>query len=133
MWYSVSMMIYIRQSSKRKKPSNSKKAQAAREEHKKFLESHGYFGKKFIKTRDWTMPTLTYDKTHDSLLSNNLHESGGFKKSVDDYKWKRNRVESSETTKEIDRKRARVAPGWNKGTLIFITDDTDPTTLGRKI
>lgn len=127
------MIIYASQRSKRAKPSNSKRQQAALEEHKKFLESHGYFGKKVIKVRDWTMPTLTYDTYHDSLLSNNLHESGGFKKSVDDYKWKRNRAESSETTKEIERKKTRIAPAWNKGATMYITDDTDPTTLGRKI
>lgn len=34
---------------------------------------------------------------------------------------------------EIERKKKRVAPLWNKGGLQYITDDTDITTLGRKV
>lgn len=34
---------------------------------------------------------------------------------------------------EIERKKQRVAPLYNKGGLQFITDDTDLTTLGRKV
>lgn len=34
---------------------------------------------------------------------------------------------------EIKRKRKRVAPAYNKGGYQYITDDTDPKTLGRKI
>jgi len=66
-------------------------------------------------------------------LSNNIHTSGGFKKSVDDYKWKKDKVETAETIKEIERKKTRVAPGWNKGATMYITDETDPVSLGRKI
>lgn len=56
-----------------------------------------------------------------------------FKKSVDDYKWKRDREEKRETILEIERKKTRIAPGWNKGGYTYISDNTDPTTLGRKI
>lgn len=35
--------------------------------------------------------------------------------------------------KEIERKRKRVAPLYNKGGYQFVTDDTDLTTLGRKV
>lgn len=34
---------------------------------------------------------------------------------------------------EIERKKKRVAPLWNKGGLQYITDDTDIITLGRKL
>lgn len=34
---------------------------------------------------------------------------------------------------EKDRKRKRLAPAYNKGPVMYITDDTDPTELGRKI
>lgn len=34
---------------------------------------------------------------------------------------------------EIERKKLRVAPMYNKGAYQYITDDTDPKTLGRKI
>lgn len=35
--------------------------------------------------------------------------------------------------KEKDRKRKRLAPLYNKGPVQYITDDADPTELGRKI
>ena len=56
-----------------------------------------------------------------------------FKKSVDDWKWKRDREETAETIKEIERKKTRVAPAYNKGATQYITDGADPTTLGRKV
>lgn len=34
---------------------------------------------------------------------------------------------------ETERKKQRVAPLYNKGPIQFITDDTDLTTLGRKV
>lgn len=39
----------------------------------------------------------------------------------------------AEAQKEIERKKLRVAPLWNKGGYMYITDETDPTTLGRKV
>lgn len=35
--------------------------------------------------------------------------------------------------KEIEKKKKRVAPLFNKGGLQYISDDTDLTTLGRKV
>lgn len=78
------------------------------------------------------MPDLSCESKA-APLSNNIHTSGGFKKSVDDYKWKKDKVESAETIKEIERKKTRIAPGWNKGATMYITDETDPVSLGRKI
>ena len=43
------------------------------------------------------------------------------------------REETAETIKEIERKKTRVAPAYNKGATQYITDGADPTTLGRKI
>lgn len=40
--------------------------------------------------------------------------------------------EPESVQKEIRSKMSRVAPGWNKGNLIYITDNQDPTDLGRK-
>ena len=33
---------------------------------------------------------------------------------------------------ETERKKQRVAPAYNKGPTMFITDETDPSDLGRK-
>ena len=57
----------------------------------------------------------------------------GFKRSVDDYKWKRGREESTETIKEIEKKRTRLAPVYAKGPIQYLTEDTDPNTLGKKV
>lgn len=37
-----------------------------------------------------------------------------------------------EAQKEIARKKMRVAPAYNKGAYQYITDETDPSDLGRK-
>lgn len=35
--------------------------------------------------------------------------------------------------KEKDHKRKRLAPAYNKGPVMYITDDTNPAELGRKL
>ena len=64
-------------------------------------------------------------------LSNAI--GNGFKRSVDDYKWRKDRAETVATIEEIERKKTRVAPAYNKGAVQYITDGTDPSHLGRKI
>uniref|UniRef100_A0AB39CDQ8 Uncharacterized protein n=1 Tax=Pseudomonas phage HRDY3 TaxID=3236930 RepID=A0AB39CDQ8_9VIRU len=34
---------------------------------------------------------------------------------------------------EIEHKKKRTAPLWNKGGYMYISDEEDPTTLGRKV
>lgn len=126
------MLIYTRQSSGRKKRSQSKRFLAAQEEHKKFLESHGFYGTRRKSKPLYNMPDLSCESKA-APVSNNLHASGGFKKSVDDWKWRRDREESAETIKEIERKKTRIAPAYNKGATMYITDETDPVSLGRKV
>lgn len=43
------------------------------------------------------------------------------------------RCGASIASKIAEARQGRVAPGWNKGGLIYITDETDLTALGRKI
>jgi hypothetical protein len=125
------MLIYTNQSSGRKRKSKSKKLVASREEHKKFLASVGYYGK--LKHRFHSnMPDLTVENTNVAPLSNAI-PANGYKRSIDDWKWKRNHVESADTVKEIERKKTRIAPAFNKGANMYITEGTDPTSLGRKI
>jgi hypothetical protein len=78
------------------------------------------------------MPDLSVE-SRGASTSDNLHFDGGYKRSVDDYKWKRDRTETTATAKEIERKKTKTAPLWNKGGIMYITDNEDPTTLGRKI
>lgn len=126
------MLIYTNQSSGRKRKSQSKRLAAAREEHKKFLASVGYHGEPRRKYHS-TMPDLKVDNGPNVAPLSDAIPSNGFKRSVDDWRWKRDREESAATIAEIERKKTRVAPAFNKGAVQYITDETDPTYLGRKI
>jgi hypothetical protein len=66
-------------------------------------------------------------------LSNNLYVAGGYKKSVTDYKWRKDSDENPDTIREIERKAKRVAPLWNKGATMYLSDEEDPTTIGKKV
>ena len=68
-----------------------------------------------------------------SVSASNSIPGNGFKKSVDDYRWKKGREETPETIKETERKKSRVAPAYNKGPAMYITEDADITSLGRKV
>jgi hypothetical protein len=121
------MLIYTHSRSKRKKPSD--KSVQLREDRKQMFASVLKGRKpKFINN----MSDLTVENTNVAPLSDAI-PANGYKRSVDDWKWKRDRVESAETVKEIERKKTRIAPLWNKGSTQYITDGADPTTIGRKI
>lgn len=65
--------------------------------------------------------------------SNSIPVGGGFKRSVDDYRWKTGRVESPATIEAIEAKRRMIAPVCNKGAYMLITDRADWKTAGRKV
>jgi hypothetical protein len=121
------MLIYTHSRSKRKKPSA--KAVRLREERKEMFASV-LKGRKGRSSN--TMPDLSCD-SNVAPLSNNLYATGGFKRSVDDWKWKRDRVETAETVKEIERKKKQIAPAFNKGATMYVTEGMDPSSLGRKV
>lgn len=56
-----------------------------------------------------------------------------FRKDIDDYKWKRNRQESKTTIQEIENKKTRLAPLYNKGPVMYIDDGIEPIYIGKKI
>jgi hypothetical protein len=118
-------LVYTKTSSGRKKPSA--KTLRLREERKAYFKS---ILKGSTKERPINMPE-PLPKRELAPLSNSV--GNGFKRSVEDYKWKRDREESVATIKEIERKKTRVAPAYNKGAIQYLTEGTDPTTIGRKI
>lgn len=125
------MLIYTRTSSGKRKRSKSKRFLQAQEEHKKFLESVGYTGKRKARV---SFPSLKVENPNNvGTLSDDIPGAGGYKRSVDDYKWKRDVVESVSTIAEIEKKKMRVSPLWNKGATMYITEKEDPKTLGRKV
>ena len=101
-------------------------------EHKAFLESVGYTGKRKNVDRSYNMPNLK-DEERGAPLSNSIPAGGGYKRSIDDYKWRRGRTESDATVAEIERKKTRIAPLWNKGSIMYISDKEDPKTIGKKV
>lgn len=124
-------IIYTNQSSKKKPAPKSKKFIQAQQEHKKFLLSMGISSKprkdtprKLVQIEE--APQRKVAPTSDSIPSN------GYKNTIDDYKWKRT-SEKKEVIAETERKKSRIAPIYNKGPLMYLTDDTDITCLGRKV
>ena len=118
-------LVYTKTSSGRKKPS--KKVLRLREERKVFFSAILNGSR---KERPINLPEPLPRKELPPL-SNSV--GNGFKRSVEDYKWKRDREETVATIKEIERKKTRVSPAYNKGAVQYLTDGTDPATIGRKI
>ena len=118
-------LVYTKNSSGRKKPSA--KTLRMREERKAYFAA---VLKGSAKERPLNLPEPLERKSL-APLSNSV--GNGFKRSVEDYKWKRDREESAATIAEIERKKKKVAPAYNKGAVQYLTDGTDPATIGRKI
>lgn len=94
------------------------------------LEKLGF--KKLKKKEKYKVPFPNLKTEGEFSLSNGV--GNGFKKSIDDYKWKRDREESPETIEAIEMKKKRIAPAYSKGALQYITDDVENIkTLGKKI
>jgi hypothetical protein len=119
-------IIYTHNRSAKKKPS--KKTLRLREERSAYFASI----KNTVDAPDRSM-YLPAPLVKKSLppLSNSV--GNGFKRSVEDYKWKRDREESVATAKAIEEKKKRLAPSFNKGPVQYITDGADVETLGRKM
>lgn len=118
-------LVYIKTSSGRKKPS--KKTLRMREERKAYFAA---ILKGSRKERPINLPEPLPRKELPPL-SNSV--GNGFKRSVDDYKWKRDREESVATAKAIEEKKKRLAPIYSKGPVQYLTEGTDPNTLGKKV
>lgn len=126
------MIIYTNQRSKKIPQKASQKLIEARAAHRKFLASMGISEKK-TKLRgnsaNWSDLSV---KSNVAPLSNTIPASGA-KHSLDDYKWKKDVQESPEAIAEAEKKKTRIAPAYNKGPLMYITDDADTKSLGRKV
>jgi hypothetical protein len=120
--------VYTKTSSGRKKAS--RKTQEANRQHQQWLASLGY--KKRSKLGVEAAEEVDQRPEKNVAPVSNSIPGACFKRSIDDYKWK-GRQESKETIAEIERKKLRVAPAYNKGSTQYITDGADVKTLGRKI
>ena len=127
-------IIYTRQSSSKKSIPQSESLRKAKTEHARFLMSMGISAPKSRKKRlnnPDNMPSNVL-RSNNIPLSNTIPQNG-FKKSIDDYKWKRGFDEKKEVIAETERKKKRVAPYTNKGAYMFVTDADDAKSLGKKV
>lgn len=124
-------IFHVRQSSGKPKPNRSRKFLQAKAEHQKFLASMGISSVAKKRVSPVSFPDLTVDRKGATL--SNAIPSNGFKRSMDDYKWRKDRVESQEAIVEAERKKSRVAPAYNKGPVMYVTDADEPSSLGRKV
>lgn len=94
-----------------------------------YLKSVGYVkGMKVEKPKSFY---TSYVDTNPIKLSNDI-PSNGFKKSIDDYRWKTNLEESATTIREIESKKLAIAPAYSKGAYQYIVSKQDVETLGKK-
>lgn len=124
------MMMLYTYAVRRKKTNKKKCKTETQRKHEEFLRSIGYIEKRQPIAE---IPNLKVENDNVAELSNDIPGGGGYKRAVDDYKWRRNLSEKPGTIAEIERKKRQVAPLWNKGATMYISEDTDPTTLGKKV
>lgn len=90
------------------------------ETHEEFLKRMGY--KPLTKTQRNLLRTIPSYKIENQLPTSDRIVNGGFKKSIDDYKWKKGITESPETIAEIERKKKQIVPLYNKGGYQYAPD-----------
>lgn len=126
------MLIYTYNRSGKKKRNNSKKFREAQSNHKKFLASYGI--KQCTRRKNYVtdFPNLAVDTNRISEVSNQI-PGNGFKRTIDDYKWRSGSNEKASEIKKAEDKKKRIAPAYNKGPVMYITDEADKISLGRKV
>lgn len=73
------------------------------------------------------------EPTHSRWLSGGTIPENGYRRDLEEYKWKKGITENPEAAKEAESKKKMVAPAYNKGPLMYITAEADLTTLGKKV
>ena len=99
--------------------------------YQKFLKSKGYDASKKQRNPKLLASLFTDFEVKPGL--SNAIPGNCYKRSIDDYKWKRGVTESKETAAEIEAKAKRIAPLYNKGPAAYITPETDLLSLGKKV
>lgn len=126
-------IIYTNQSSGRKRKSASKKLAQARLEHAGFLLSLG-----IVPSKRRAKPAPVYNFPDLSVksvapTSDNLYVGGGYKRTIDDYKWRKDQAESKETIKAIEQKRKQIIIPYNKGPTMLLNRSDDLSSIGKKV
>jgi hypothetical protein len=123
------MLIYTTTRSL-KKPNRKTKREV--EEYNRWLQSVNPSGKKPSKPSGSLVQNKPYRRGYEETLAIPSVDSGkpsvlGVKSIMDPFNLQK---ESEEVREAIIAKSKRVAIAYNKGGYQYLTDDTDPTTLG---
>jgi len=101
-----------------------------KQKHEIFLRNVGYV-KSDEKYKN-PLPDLSVSTRGVGELGNKI--PGAIpKRTVDDYKWRKGPEEKPEVIAATERKKLQVAPICNKGAVMFITEESEINTLGRKV
>lgn len=125
-------LVYTKTSSGKKKLNA--KQQRSLAAHKAYVaDILGGSNRKVVRTDTWDQPQGYVRTSNLPPVSNNLGTGGGFKRSIDDHQWKRDRQESSATIKAIEAKKKQIAPAFSKGAFQYLTPQTNPHEIGKKL
>lgn len=123
----------------KKKPSA--KLLKARHEHDQYLRKIGLHADQLAaKARPARKFTATAKPQATGPACSNGFAPGGAKKTVFDSEWRRDydhdpalAQRERAAVQRAKQKTTKIAPAYSKGAYQFITDDSDLTTLGRKV
>lgn len=123
------MLIYTNTRSSKKQPRKTKREI---EEYNRWLQSVNPSGKKLEKKFTPLQPSNVYRRGYEETKAIPSYDSGkpvvlGVKSIMDPFNLQK---ESEEVQEAIIAKSKRVAIAYNKGGYQYISDETDPTTLG---
>ena len=123
------MLIYTTTRSSRKP---NRKTKRELEEYNRWLQTVNPSGKKPSKPSGKLIQNKPYRRGYEETLAIPSVDSGkpavlGVKSIMDPFNLQK---ESEEVREAIIAKSKRVAIAYNKGGYVYLTDDTDPTTLG---
>jgi hypothetical protein len=127
------MKLIQTQRSISKRSRKAKVSPEAKLKHQEFLKAMGYDSSKLDRGPKLLESLFSTDDKYIHSNTTNTIPGNCYKRSIDDYKWKRGVAETKETAQEIEAKAKRIAPLYNKGAAQYITPETDLKSLGKKV
>lgn len=121
-------MLTRRQQQQRKQDKVKEAAEIARLSKQLGRNPDGKAVRKKGKDNDLSVSYRSDVSPHKSLAGTVRDTTAVFAFEVDDHD-----AREAVAQQEIERKKKRIAPHYSKGPYQYLTDDVDPTTLGRKV
>lgn len=127
------MTFIIHTHSRSRAPKSSKKLQEKNREHAAYINSILQSTKYNHSTKRKVVDDVPIQNSKVCPTSDTIPVGGGYRKTIEDYRWRRETQETPDTIAEIERKKSRLAPIYSKGPVQYISPETDLTTLGKKL